>query len=206
MKLVNIISAACLVYTVSARTAEPASPEEMVRVCNSLASYVSLAVNASKSKVPLHVAIDKAKASLKNKQEGMAADIAARYGAAVDELYKRVYALSDVRSANHEVIPACAVYSQGQYTAADIQQMKFCEAKTLPYYGFANIRDMGITVDQQLNWLQERGLRNAVRSTEERKRLYGNLSDMIRYVYAHPDLSKYTIYAEQFNSCLKRES
>jgi hypothetical protein len=205
MKLVNFIFAlTILTHTAAVQPAESVPPDEMLRMCNSLSAHAGHAVESRRSKVPLAVAVATTAMSLHKKLAGVPADVMERYQASVREIYQRVYALQlvDLPSAHQEVIPACISYARGQYTTEDLQQMKHCDAKTWPYFGFANLRDMGISLDQQLEWLQEKGLKNAPGSARERERLYSILADMIKYVYAHPDLSKRTIYEEQFESCM----
>jgi hypothetical protein len=206
MRLVNIVLAlAALAYGIPARPADRVSPEEMLSICNSLAVHAAHAVESNKAKISLQIAVSKVETSINKKRPGMPADVMERYRTSVRNLYERVYALPEVNlpSAYREVIPTCVSYSRGQYTEEDVQQMKRCEAKARPYFGFANLRDNGISLAQQIEWLQREGLKNEPASSEEKKRLYADLSHMIEYVYAHPELSKRTIYAEQLQSCIE---
>ena len=206
MKLVNLILVlAALTYGVPAQSVELVSPEEMLSVCNLLSAHVAHAVESSKSKVPLQVAVSMSETTMSKKLPEMPVGAMERYRASVRELYERIYALPDVNltSAYPEVIPACVSYTGGEYTKTDLQHMQQCQARARPYFAFANLRDMGISLAQQLEWLQREGLKNEPVSSQERKRLYADLSDMIEYVYAHPELSKRTIYAEQFDSCME---
>jgi hypothetical protein len=209
MRLVNfIVALAALGYGVPAQPSESVSPEEMLRMCNSLAAFATPAVEARQSKIPLAIAVATTATSLQKKLAGVPTETRERYQASVRELYQRVYALriDDLRLAHQEIVPTCLSYARGQYTAEDLLQMKQCDAKTWPYFGFANLRDMGVSRDQQLEWLKREGLKNAPTSSDERNRMYEDLSDMIEYVYARPDLTKRTIYEERFDSCIEASS
>ncbi len=193
-----------LPFNTVAQPTEPVSPEEMIAVCDSLLTYVSLASESKQSGMPLDVATSMTEASMKKNLSGVPADVLNRYRAAVRELFKRIYALqtSTPQSATREIAPACTVYARGLYSESDINRMKVCEGKTQPYLGFANMRDQGMSLDNQLKWLKEEGLKN-VPGQEEAARLYSELSEVMKYVYAHPQLPKQAIYSEKFNACFK---
>ena len=208
MKSVNILIAifsVCL--TLPARSAESVSPHEMVGMCNSLVAYVSIAVMSKESTVPLDTAVARTEVSINTKLTGVPPEIVDRYRAAVHELYRRIYQLTDlnVQTAHSEIIPACVVYSDGQYSERDVHQMKMCEAKVQPYVGFANIRDSGVPLEQQLQWLRDEGLKLAP-NVPDRERVLAELGDMMRYVYAHPELSKQAIFLEQFTTCVQNSN
>ena len=180
-------------------SAEPIPPDEMVSMCGSLVTYASIAVQSKQSKIPLPNAIEITEISMKKNLSSLPPEAFKNYSAAVQELYKRIYALQDTseQAVNREIAPACVVYAENQYTVADITKMQMCQTKSQPYLGFANMRDQGMPLKDQLKWLKETALQGA----QEKERLYNELSEVMKYVYANPKKSKEEIYREQFNSC-----
>ena len=207
MKLLSaILVTTMLCLNTEAFSASPVSPEEMVNMCGSLQTYVSLAVQSKNSGMPLDSATNMTEASMrKHLAPDLTADSFNRYLAVVRELYKRIYALPSIapQTVNRVIAPACMIYAEGQYSESDIKQMQICVAKSQPYLGFANMRDQGMSLEAQLKWLKEEGLKNAAQSPEESEKLYSELSVIMKYVYAHPELNKQSIYSQKFNACYK---
>ncbi len=208
MKLPFIrIAVASLIFPIylSAQSIAPVEPVEMVGMCGSLVTYVSLATEAKKSGMPLDAALNMTEASMKKNLSSLPPDTLERYRASVRELFKRIYALADLspQTTNREIAPSCVMYCAGQYTEADIGRLQVCQAKTQPYLGFANMRDQGMSLDNQLKWLKETAVKNAAQSVAEQDRIYAELSEMMRYVYANPQMTKGVIFSEKFNACYK---
>lgn len=160
----------------SAQPVTRVEPLEMVGMCGSLVTYVSLAAEAKKAGMPLDAASNMTEASMKKNLSSLPPEAFERYRASVRELYKRIYALAEVtpQTTNREIAPSCVVYGGGQYTETEIGRMQGCQAKTQPYLGFANMRDQGMSLDNQLKWLKETAAKNAAQSAEEQDRLMPN--------------------------------
>jgi hypothetical protein len=204
---VSFLIGFCVLVSSTAFAAAPASvpPDKMLAICGSLPRYVQLAQQTLTKGIPLEKAVSMTQAAMQKDLTGFGPEEMARYQAVIKDLFGRVYAAPDAsaREQYAEINSACSLYAPGQYSQADLRNLGGCRIQALPYTGFADARDKGATLDDQLKSLKQQIDAMDKYSGPQKSELYTDLSAKLRYVYAHRELSGSRLYSAILTDCFE---
>lgn len=180
-------------------------PEKMLAICGSLPRYIQLAQQTLAKGIPLEKAVAMTQDAMKKDLTGFGSEQMTRYQAVIKDLFGRVYASPNASALAQydEINSACSLYAPGQYSQTDLRNLGGCRIQVLPYSGFADARDKGATLDEQLKSLKQQIDALDKYSGQQKSQLYTDLSAKLRYVYAHPDLSEQRIYSDKLTACFE---
>jgi len=180
-------------------------PDKMLAICGSLPKYAQLAMHTKADGVPLDKAVAMTQDAMKQQLTGLDPEQMTRYQAVIQDLFSRVYASPDAGNPDvyDEVNSACSLYAPGQYSQEDLRSLGGCRIQVLPYSRFADDRDKGVSLDDELKSLKREIDAMDKYTEQQRSQLNSDLSGKVRYVYAHRSLSGGRLYSDKLSACFE---